>query len=133
MICESTSRNTPRLKDTENGEVTKELKEPSPPAVTISPPGQTELSLVYLDAGEVLTVNTNNSQYRIVILDPVQQMVIIRGGRFFSKPTEAKLLGSSADKKVRIGKVVIGRGLAVAVGRRCFVTSPVKEVLREGH
>jgi hypothetical protein len=67
------------------------------------------------------------------MLDPIEQMVIIRGGRYFPKATEARLLGFSANKKVRIGNVVNGLSLAVAVGQRCFVTSPVKEIVREGH
>jgi hypothetical protein len=133
VICESTSKRPQRLDDISNGEATKELPSHPQKTMTTSPEGQSGLSISSLDAGEVLIVQTVNTRYRIVILDPIEQMVIIRGGRHFPKATEARLLGFSADKKVRIGKIVKGLSLAVAVGQRCFVTSPVKQIVREGH
>jgi hypothetical protein len=133
VICESTSKRPRRLDDSSNGEVTKELPSHPQKTITTSLRGQTGLPISSLDAGEVVIVQTANSRYRIVMLDPIEQMVIIRGGRYFPKATEARLLGSSANKKVRIGNLVKGLSLAVAVGRRCFVTSPVKEIVREGH
>lgn len=78
-----------------------------------------------LSAGQTLTVKTRNSSYRLVILDSLEQKILVSGGRLFPQPTKARLLGAVVDRKVQIGRVVVGQGLGLELGGRCIVTSPV--------
>jgi hypothetical protein len=113
------------------GPVTKEVHDP----LLLKPAdprakGQ-GLRIHSLTQGDTLIVHTRNSTYRIIMLDRTNQMVLIRGGKHFPQPTEACLLGSTTEKKVQIGRIVLGRGLGFAVGRRCFITSPVAAIERQ--
>jgi hypothetical protein len=84
-----------------------------------------------LAPSEALMIKTRNSSYRIIMLDRTHQKVLIRGGTHFQQPTEACLLGSAVGRKIHVGSIVLGRGMGVSVGRRCFVTSPVEAIERQ--
>jgi hypothetical protein len=62
------------------------------------------------------------------MLDKTAQTVLIRGGRYFQEPTEACLLGAAVGRRIQIGRVTVGEGIGIAVGQRCFVTSPVTSI-----
>jgi hypothetical protein len=110
---------------------TQEVRHPLFQAARESHVSCGSLSIHSMAPSEALTIKTRNSSYRIIMLDRTSQKVLIRGGKHFQKPTEACLLGSATGRKIQVGSIVLGRGLGVAVGRRCFVTSPVEAIDRQ--
>lgn len=89
------------------------------------------ISIESLEAGDALTIRTCNSVYRLVMLNPSERKVLIRGGRYFQQPAGACLLGSAIGRRIKVGRIVEGRGLGFSVGRRCFITSPIEHFERE--
>jgi hypothetical protein len=96
-------------------------------------PGCVEgVSLHSLDAGTVLNVITRNSSYRVVVVDPVQQRVLVTGGRLFAERTEVRLEGATAGGSVlKIGWIGTGLRLELSMGRGRITTSPVESVTVE--
>ena len=82
--------------------------------------------------GELVTVRTRNSLYRLIMLDPAGRKILIQGGRYLPCSTEACLLGDSSVLGVLAGGVDVGCSLQFVVGDRCFITSPIVEIEREG-
>jgi hypothetical protein len=48
-----------------------------------------------LAAGAIVIVRTRNSCYRLVMLEPETQRVLVSGGDWFPEPTEAQLVGAT--------------------------------------
>ena len=96
-------------------------------------PGEEQkwIDIKSLEAGDALTVRTCNSLYRLVMLNPSERKILIRGGQYLQKPATACLLGSAIGRKIQVGRIVEGRGLGFSVGRRCFITSPVEHFERQ--
>jgi hypothetical protein len=92
---------------------------------------QNWIDIKSLEAGEALTVRTCNSLYRLVMLNPSERKILIRGGQYLQQPTTACLLGSAIGRKIQVGRIVEGRGLGFSVGRRCFITSPIEHFERQ--
>ena len=62
-----------------------------------------------LAAGTLIRLLTQNSEYRIVLLDPEAGRVQVEGGRYFRTPTEAVLNGSSCGgSMLRMGWIGVG-------------------------
>lgn len=85
-----------------------------------------------LAPGELVTVRTRNSVYRLIVLDPTGRSVLIQGGRHFPCSTEAELLDGSSVLDLLSSSVENGRSLRFAVGIRGFVTSSIVTIEREG-
>jgi hypothetical protein len=85
-----------------------------------------------LAPGELVTVHTRNSTYRLIILDPTEQNILIQGGRHFPCSTEACLLDGSCVLELLVGGAAVGCNLEFVAGDRCFITSPIVEIEREG-
>jgi hypothetical protein len=131
MEYNESHRQSQAIKKGIRGPVTKEVRDPELQTVREHIAGAKSLRIHSLTQGEAVIVKTRNSSYRIIMLDRTNQMVLIRGGKHFQSPTEACLLGSATGRKIQIGRIVPGRGMGIAVGRRCFVTSPVTEIERQ--
>ena len=76
-----------------------------------------------------LSVQTRNSLYRILVVDPLKSRVLVRGGQFFPLLTEATLSGSSLGGsclKVRW----IGEGFCMEIHAEdlTITTSPVRAI-----
>ena len=82
--------------------------------------------------GELVTVRTRNSLYRLIMLDPAGRKILIQGGRYLPCSTEACLLDDSSVLGVLACGVDVGCSLQFVVGDRCFITSPIVEIEREG-
>ena len=104
---------------------TKEVHDPLLQTMRDAIESGKSLHIPSMTQGEAITVKTRNSSYRIIMLDQTNQMVIIHGGSSFQKPTQACLLGSLVGRTIQVGRIVLGQGMGIAIGRRCFVTSPV--------
>src|SRR5262245_37512422 len=48
-----------------------------------------------LAVNDAIRVSTENSEYRIVLLDPADLRVEVQGGSFFARPTEATIRGAT--------------------------------------
>ena len=85
-----------------------------------------------LAPGEHITVRTRNSQYRLIVLDQTGRNILIKGGRYFLRSTEACLLEGSTVLQLLSGGPGVGRGLQFVVGDTCFITSRILKIEREG-
>lgn len=80
-----------------------------------------------------LLVETRNSLYQIVVTGDGQ--IIVEGGAFFERPTEAVLEGASLGGScLRAGWVSVGLRMEIRDSARRIVTSPVHRIVvdREG-
>ena len=96
-------------------------------------PGCVEgVALQSLEAGTVLSVITQHSTYRVVVLDPVQQRLLVTGGRLFPERTEVRLEGATAGGSLlKIGWIGTGLRLEMSMGRERITTSRVETVVLE--
>jgi hypothetical protein len=96
-------------------------------------PGCVEgVDLQSLEAGTVLNVITRHSHYRLVVLDPLRQRVIVTGGRPFPEPKEVRCEGATAGGTVlKVGWIGVGLRLEMSIGRLRITTSRVKSVTIE--
>jgi hypothetical protein len=87
------------------------------------------IAIQSLPAGTAVTVVTRHSEYRLQVIDPEQLTMSIRGGRMFPESTPAHLLGSTGGgSALKIGWLGVGLQMEIKVGRRVFLTSPVKSI-----
>ena len=87
------------------------------------------LKIAGLAALTRLDVQTHNTHYRIILLDPSESTAIVQGGRFFANPSEVYLCGSSYGGTL-LKMAWIGYGMRMEImseGRR-IVTSPVVNI-----
>jgi hypothetical protein len=94
------------------------------------PSGQvTGVDLRSLPPGTELVVDTCNSRYRFVLLDPTRRDALVQGGRFFAEETRARLEGSTVGGSLlKIGWIDTDLFLEISVGRKRFVTSRVRSI-----
>jgi hypothetical protein len=86
------------------------------------------VALPSLSTGEVITVNTRNTCYRLQVLDGPARRVLITGGLLFPTSTEVEVIGASDDDGVRDGFVVEGLQLELSTPRGPILTSVVMTV-----
>jgi hypothetical protein len=85
-----------------------------------------QLNLSELEAFDTVRVRTQNTVYRLTILDPSAGKILVQGGRHFPTPTRARFLGSSVGRSVlKTISIVVGLRMGIAALERCIVTSPV--------
>ena len=72
-------------------------------------------------------VRTCNSEYRLIV--SAGGGVLVQGGRFFERPTEAVVEGASLNGGLlKIGWIAIGMRMEIRDESRRVVTSPVREI-----
>lgn len=85
-----------------------------------------------LDTGTVVILRTNNSEYRLTVLDEVRRTVLVKGGLVLQEATLACLQGSSAGGSfLKTGWIGLGLRVELTVGCRRIVTSPVRSITVE--
>jgi RNA polymerase-binding transcription factor DksA len=78
---------------------------------------------------DIVHVQTNHSSYRFLLIDPATGRSLVEGGRYFSEPTDATILGSSTrNAAFRSGWVGIGSRLELWAADRLVRTSAVASV-----
>jgi RNA polymerase-binding transcription factor DksA len=78
---------------------------------------------------DVIHVQTNHSSYRFLLIDPATGRSLVEGGKYFSEPTEATILGSSTRSAAfRSGWVGIGSRLELCAADLLISTSEVVAV-----
>ena len=90
------------------------------------------LGLTDVDAFTTLVVQTENSVYRITVLQPYRREVLVEGGPFFAVRTRACLSGSSfGGSCLKMGWVGIGLHLEFHVEDQWIITSHVRSIAVE--
>jgi hypothetical protein len=105
-----------------------------PPSRTLAgfafEPGCDEgVAIESLESGTTLIVHTDNSTYRLVVLDGPNHQVLVEGGAMFPDAVPAVLQGASAGGSlVKTGWIGMGLRLELFVDPTWIRTSPVRSV-----
>lgn len=87
------------------------------------------VALQTLDPGTILTLQTHNSTYRLVVLDGARQRVLVTGGFHFPRRTEARVEGATADDSaVKTGWIGLSLKLAFRIDSARVTTSPIQSI-----
>lgn len=87
------------------------------------------MDLAELPALTCLEVRTQNTAYEVIVLNPFESKVLIRGGRFFTERAESFVCGSSyGGNLLKVSWVGVGMRLEVMREGRRIVTSTVQSV-----
>ncbi len=96
---------------------------------TFEPGCEEGLAIESLESGTALIVHTENSEYRLVVLDGASHRVLVEGGAMFPDAVPAVLQGASAGGSlVKTGWIGIGLRLELFVDPKWVRTSPVRSV-----
>lgn len=88
-----------------------------------------DVMLESLNAFDTVIVQTHNSVYRMLLLDPKTGRVLVDGGGYLVEPSEALLKGSaSVGSEFKVGAISVGCRLEMWVDERVFLTSPIESV-----
>lgn len=81
-----------------------------------------------LSPGTALDVTTQNTRYRLVVMDP-EGHALVTGGRLFPDPTEVRIEGSTAGgNALKLGWICVGLRLEMTMGLRTVTTSPIQSI-----
>jgi hypothetical protein len=87
------------------------------------------LELATLLQFDTIIVRTNNSEYRIFLLDPLTGRALLEGGRQLAGPVEVMVLGSSfGDTLPRAGWIGVGLRMEVCSNDGYIRTSLVQSL-----
>ena len=87
------------------------------------------VGLAELEALTVLRVTTRNSLYRVVVVEPPRQRIMIQGGEHFPQLTEARLCGASlGGSMLKVSWLGCGLRMELAFADQRIVTSPVRSI-----
>ena len=89
----------------------------------------TDLVLESLSPFDTILLQTENSEYRILLLDPKTGRALVDGGSYLLEPIEGLVKGSAfSGSGFKGGAICIGGRLEMWVTEQVFLTSPVKSV-----
>lgn len=89
----------------------------------------TDLELETLTPFDTILLRTQNSDYRIMLLDPKNGRALVEGGSFLLDPSEGFVKGSALPGSAfNGGMICIGGRLEMWVGETVFLTSAVESV-----
>jgi hypothetical protein len=87
------------------------------------------LDMAVLEPFTTVLVRTENTLYRLVVLNPSEHAVVVQGGSFFGESTTARLAGSSYGGSVlKLGWIGLDLRMEFCAAGRRIVTSPVKTI-----
>src|SRR5262245_2777790 len=95
------------------------------------------IDLHRLAVNDAIQIHTENSEYRVVLLDPADLRVKVQGGSFFADPTEATIRGATVGgAMLKIGWISVGLQIELVYypagnQMQSVVTSPVKKLSLE--
>jgi hypothetical protein len=92
------------------------------------------LSITELDPITPLLVQTENSLYRITVLEPRGRRILVQGGSYFPESTHAELEGSSlGGSLLKQGWIGPGLRMEISTDGRRIVTSRVRSMEINGN
>jgi hypothetical protein len=87
------------------------------------------VDITQLHEGQVVTVGTRNSTYRLTIRDSAHRLASIEGGQFFAQPVIGSIEGTPfEDGPVRTGIIQPGRRLEIIADNQRIVTSTIRSL-----
>ena len=90
------------------------------------------IALLDVDPFSTLVVRTDNSIYRVTILQPHLREVLVQGGKFFPERTRACLNGSSfGGSCLKMGWVGLGLHMEFHAGGQWIITTHVRAIAVE--
>ncbi len=90
------------------------------------------VGLTDVDVLTTLVVHTENSVYRITILQPYMREVLVQGGAFFTARTRACLSGSSfGGSCLKLGWIGVGLRMEFHADDQWIITSHVRSIAVE--
>lgn len=88
-----------------------------------------DVMLASLKPFDTILLQTHNSNYRILLLDPTTGRALVEGGHYLVEPTEALVRGSDVvGDAFKGGEICVGARLEMWVDDRVFLTSTIKSV-----
>ena len=90
------------------------------------------VTLMTLNACDVIHVRTRNSDYEIFLLDPKSGRALAQGGEYFPEPMEATVSGSTfGGCMLKVGWLGVGLRMEIYANGRRTVTTPVQSLCVE--
>ena len=87
------------------------------------------VTLMAMEACDMIQARTHNSEYEIFLLDPKSGRALVRGGKFFAEPVEATVIGSTfGGCMLRAGWLGVGLRMEICGNGQRTVTSPVQSL-----
>ena len=88
-----------------------------------------KIILQNLTSFDTVLVKTENSEYRILLLDPKAGRALVEGGSYVAEPTEALVRGSAIPGSLfEDGIIGVGSRLEMWVAEKVLLTSPIESV-----
>lgn len=88
-----------------------------------------EIILARLNSFDTILLHTQNSDYRILLLDPGTGRALVEGGNYLPEPTEGLVKGSALPGfAFNGGTICVGGRLEMWVDEKVFLTSPITTV-----
>jgi RNA polymerase-binding transcription factor DksA len=88
-----------------------------------------DLLLQSLSPFDTILLQTQNSEYRILLLDPETGRSLVEGGSFLSEPRETLVMGSGIPgREFKGGAICVGRRVEMWAAGKILLTSPIKSV-----
>ena len=76
---------------------------------------------------DTILLQTQNSEYRLLLLDPKTGRALVEGGAYLLEPAEGRVLGSAIPgEEFHDGAICVGCRLEIWAEEKVFLTSPVK-------
>lgn len=89
----------------------------------------TDVVLERLNPYDTILLRTDNSEYRILLLDPKTGRALVEGGSYLPEPTEGLVKGSAlGGAAFNGGAICLGGRLEMWVNEQVVLTSPVNSV-----
>jgi len=96
------------------------------PSTSIS---SADVTLASLKPFDTILLQTHNSEYRILLLDPTTGRALVEGGNYLVEPTETLVRGSDVvGEAFKGGEICVGSRLEMWVEDKVFLTSTIKSV-----
>ena len=88
-----------------------------------------DVTLTNLKPFDTILLQTHNSDYRILLLEPTTGRALVEGGNYLVEPTEVLVRGSAVlGDAFKGGEICVGSRLEMWVDDRVFLTSIIKSV-----
>ena len=87
------------------------------------------VTLMRLEACDMIHARTRNSAYEIFLLEPKSGRAIVRGGKYFAEPKEATVSGSTfGGCMLKVGWLGVGLRMEIYENGHRTVTSPLQSL-----
>jgi len=88
-----------------------------------------DVMLETLNRFDTILLQTHNSEYRILLLDPKTGRALVEGGDYLVEPSEALVRGSAVPGYAfKAGVISVGNRLEMWVDEKVLLTSPIESV-----